>query len=144
MLEIDVSLGAVAGAVANGSESDRWFIDIENNRIFMISANFQSDEQIERAVDMINANRDNFIPLPFLGQDEFLDVLEMYIRTLADSPVLAKYLQKAVEDRCTKDQVMQILNRDPGKKREFGEFYSERVQERVALWLESQNIKLTG
>lgn len=142
MLEIDVSLGAVAGAIASGSDSDRWFIDIKNGRLFMISANFQTDEQIEQAVDMINANRENYIPLPFLGDEEFLSEVKMYIRTLSDSPALVKYLEKAVENKATKDEIMQLLNRDPGKKQEFADFYSQRVQETVGGWLESQQIKL--
>ena len=142
MREIDIDLGAVAGAVANGSEAERWFIDVANGRVFMISTLFQSDEEIERAVDMIQANIDNYIPLPYLSHEEFLDEVEMYIRTLGDSPALAKYLQQAVENKSTKDQIMQLLNRDPGKKKEFSEFYSQRVQERVAMWLDSQNIKL--
>lgn len=142
MRKIDVSLKVIAGAVANGSESERWFIDVENGRIFMISTFFQSDEEIERAVDMIKANLDNFIPLPYLSNEEFIDEVGMYIRTLGDSPSLAKYLQQAIEDKCTKEQVMQLLNRDPGKKKEFGDFYSQRVQERVVQWLDSQGIKV--
>lgn len=143
MLKINISLGAVAGAVANGSETDRWFIDIKNGRIFLISANFQSDDEIEKAVDMINANRDNYIPLPFLSHEEFLDEVDMYIRTLRDKPVLAKYLEQAVSEKASKNHIMGLLNHEPGQKSDFTDFYSGRVQEKVMAWLDSMSIKLT-
>lgn len=143
MLKIDISLGALAGAVANGSETDRWFVEISTGRLFLISADFQSDEEIERAVDMIKANASNYLPLPFMSREEFLDEVDMYTRTLGDKPELCKYLQKAVEDKASKDNVMQLLNRHPGQKKEFFEFYSGRVKERVAAWLDNQGIKVT-
>ncbi len=142
MLELDVCLGEVAGAMSNGSDSERWFIDIEHERVFMISTNMHTDEQIEQLVDMITANQENYIPLPYITHDEFLTEVDHYTRILADSPSLARLLEKAVEDKCSKGQIMQLLNRDPGRNKEFGEFYAERIQEKVLAWLASQNIKL--
>lgn len=83
MLKIDISLGALAGAVANGSDTDRWFVEIDKGRLFLVSADFQSDEEIERVVEMIKANAENYLPLPFLSHEEFLDEVDMYIRTLS-------------------------------------------------------------
>lgn len=143
MLEINVSMGALAGAFAHGSETDRWFIDIANGRVFMISEDFQSDEEIESAVDMVKGNPDNYICLPYLNHEAFLSEVDMFIRTLSDKPALEKYLSQAVADKASKQDIMQLLNRDPGKKKEFGEFYSERVQQRVRLWLDRNRIKLT-
>lgn len=144
MRKINVDLGAVVGAVAHGSETDRWFIDIEKGRVFLISADFQRDEEIAEAVDMINANLENYIPLPYLTHEDFLDEVEMYLRTLGDKPFLLKHLQEAVENKFTKDQIMQILNHDPGQKQEFGEFYAERVRDRVIQWMNSQGFILKG
>lgn len=143
MIEIGVDIGQVAGAIATGSAAERWFIDIEKNSLFMISVNYQSDEEIQKAVDMITANQDNYIALPFLSHEEFLSVVDIYTRTLADNPNMAELLLQAVENKSSKGQIMQILNRETGRKKEFGEFFSERVQERAVAWLESQNIKLT-
>ena len=144
MLKIDISLGALAGAVANGSDADRWFVEIDKGRLFLVSADFQSDEEIERVVEMIKANAENYLPLPFLSHEEFLDEVDMYIRTLSDKPELAKHLEEAVKDKATKDEIMQLLNHHPGQKKEFADFYSGRVQERVAVWLDNQGIKVTG
>jgi len=143
MLKIDVSLGAIAGAVANGSDTDRWFVEIDTGRLFLVSADYQSDEEIERVVDMIKANVNNYISLPYLSHEEFLDEVEMYIRTLSDKPQLSKYLEQAVQDKASRDEIMQLLNRHPGQKKEFMEFYSGRVKERVVVWLDNQGIKTT-
>ena len=92
---------------------------------------------------MIKADPDNYIPLPYLSHEEFLEEVEMYTRTLADKPNLARYLLKAVEDKAPRSYIHQLLNHEPGENQNFANFYFERVQERVALWVDSQNIKLT-
>ncbi len=144
MRNINVSLGAVAGAIANGSENERWFIDLEHDRLFLISSLFQTDEEVEKAVDMINSNPENYISLLYLRHEEFLDEVEMYTRTLSDKPVLAKYLQKAVAEKAPRTYIKQLLNREPGQSQDFANFYSERVQERASIWAEKQGIKFIG
>ena len=142
MRKIQLSLGSVAGAFSNGSETERWFIDEKNGRVFLISSEYQTDEAVEQAVDMINKNRDNFIPLPYMTDEDFLAEVDVYSSTVSSKPALAKLLEMAVAEKYSKGQVMQVLNRDPGQKTEFGEFYSKRVQERVKSWLKYMEIEL--
>lgn len=144
MREIKASLEAVIGAVAHGSESDRWFLDAETGRVFLISVDFQEEEEIISLIDKIKNESDRYIPLPYLKEEDFLDEVRMYARLLSDNPALGKLLLQAAESGYSRAQIKKILNREPGQGRKFGEFLLGRVRERVQLWLEHQGIKLTG
>jgi len=142
MREINIDLETIVGAVAHGSESERWFLDAETGRVFLISADFYDEELTLNMIEKVKEDPERYIPLPFLTQEDFLDEVRMYSRLQTDNPALAKLLNEAVEKNFTRAQVKKILNREPGQGKKFGDFYISRVRERVQAWLDYQGIKL--
>ncbi|NLO88858.1 MAG: hypothetical protein GX088_00760 [Clostridia bacterium] len=142
MREINVDFETIVGAVAHGSESNRWFLDTETGRVFLISVDFYDEELTLKMAEEVKQNPERYIPLPFLTQEDFLDEVRLYSRLQTDNPALAKLLDEAVEKKYTRAQVKKILNREPGQGKKFGDFYINRVRERVQSWLDYQGIKL--
>jgi len=142
--EIRTDFETIVGAVAHGSENERWFLDAETGRVFLISVDFCDEELTMNIIKRIKEDPERYIPLPFLSQQDFLEEVRIYSRFLTDNPALAKLLNEAVEKNYTRAQVKKILNREPGQGKKFGEFFISRVRERVQAWLDYKGIKLVG
>jgi hypothetical protein len=142
MRTINTSLNAIVGASIQGSESQRWFIDLATGRVFLVSLDFQGEEEIERILEIMKQDLDRYMPIPYLSQDDFLKEVDMYSRYLSDAPALQKLLLEAVEKNKSRDYIIRILNRSPGQGKKFGEFLRDRIRHRVQTWLDSVEIKL--
>ena len=142
MREIRSNINTIAGAVAHGSENERWFLDTASGQAFLVSTEFQSEEELDATIERIKSDPDKFLALPYLSHEDFLGEVEMYMRIISDRPALLSLLTEAVKKKRSRADIFNILNRDPGQRKKFAEFFQSRVQERVAVWLERQGIKL--
>lgn len=144
MKKIKGSLEAISGAVINGSETERWFLDTETGQLLLISATYQNEEHIEKSIEMIKAGGERYLSIPYLSEDEFYYEVEMFARMQSgDNPYLEDYLMKAVKNKSSREEIKNILNKEPGKGKEFGDFIHQRVMERMQGWVESLGYELT-
>ncbi|MFQ6060613.1 MAG: UPF0158 family protein [Thermoplasmata archaeon] len=136
---LKVNMDELAYAFENCSREMRYFLDLENGAVVVVSDYDDEKEELEEKVEQELGKR--YLAIPCMGSEEAYRDMVDFIGSVEDR-FLKEKLQIAVDGEAAFRRFKNVLLSYPEERERWFKFKEECVKERVRDWLELEGIEL--
>jgi hypothetical protein len=133
--EMEIVWDELIDAFLNPSERQVYFLDRSNGEVFSVPADYE-DETFWQEIE---ANDDQFLPIPGFDYEQERLLVHEFIKGLPDGP-LRTLLSRTFGGRNTYGRVEDILSFYPDELEAYYALRDELLDARIRAWLEEHDI----
>lgn len=141
--KLKIDLSELEEAFENASWEAEYYLDIETGEIILISSMITDSDGITQQIEDV-ADEDRYLPIPHAEPRDGYRDMERFIETVKDAGLNA-LLSLAIKGKGAFRRFKDVLLDYPQERERWFRFQTDRVQQRILEWLDSEGIEpLTG